>query len=230
MELHKQKSIDSVWQKYRIALKRLDRALDLIVITPPLPKTQVVDDELAIVGLDDEIKVATPKQASQPVVSEDDISGLDDEYVGMSEEQIVHTENQKRVWKALNPGAKLKSLKYQKKVGFIEELPWKDLILPTADGVHIKENNSDFGTHFPKTPAKGDTFLRVDQTPHTLYKWNDKKWIEVDKENNISYTMNEEYIDHLVFLISKGEYDPERLSENEREALEEHLHKREQDK
>ena len=78
--------------------------------------------------------------------------------------------------------------------------------------------NAGFGTAFPKTPAKGDLYLRVDYLPSKLYKWNDIKWIEVDKTTDI-YSYDEEYIKHLISKLASGEYDPEQLSLAEQEQI-----------
>jgi hypothetical protein len=84
-----------------------------------------------------------------------------------------------------------------------------------------------FGTSFPGSSAKGDMFLRVDQLPSTLYKFNGTNWIEVDKKLSDQYLYDEAYIDHLIEKISTGEYDPELLSDAERESIEKRLEKKE---
>ena len=219
MGSNSQQTIDEIWSKYRIALRRLDQALDLIEPTVINVDQQLNND----LGLD-----SVPKEVKRNVVTSKTIPDFD-EYAGMSKDEITYRENQKRVWKAVHPGDNLKSIKYKKEVGYIERLPWEDLILPTADSLDISSHESGFGTNFPSDPAKGDTFLRVDQNPHQLYKWNEKKWIRVDKKQNTSYTYNDSYIEHLVALISNGEFAPEQLTQDERDAVEVYL-KREQDK
>ena len=82
--------------------------------------------------------------------------------------------------------------------------------------------NAGFGTAFPKTPAKGDLYLRVDYLPSKLYKWNDIKWIEVDKTTDI-YSYDEEYIKHLIAKLASGEYDPEQLSLAEQEQIQRYV-------
>lgn len=219
MVSNSQKTIDDIWNKYRVALKRLDQALNMLD-----PKVVKVDQQLNNdLGLD-----SIPKNPKRNVVTSNNIPDFD-EYAGMSKEEVQYRENQKRVWKAVNPDDNLKSIKYKKQVGYIDRLPWEDLILPTADNLDISSRESGFGANFPASPQKGDTFLRVDQIPHTLYKWNEKKWIRVDKEQNTSYTYNEEYVQHLIALISNGEFSPEQLTQDEREAVADYL-KREQDK
>ena len=82
--------------------------------------------------------------------------------------------------------------------------------------------NAGFGTAFPKTPTKGDLYLRVDYLPSKLYKWNDIKWIEVDKTTDI-YSYDEEYIKHLIAKLASGEYDPEQLSLAEQEQIQRYV-------
>ena len=83
-----------------------------------------------------------------------------------------------------------------------------------------------FGTSFPGNSGKGDMFLRVDQLPSTLYKFNGINWIEVDKQLSDQYLYDEAYIDHLIEKIGTGEYDLELLSDAERESIEKRLVKK----
>jgi hypothetical protein len=83
-----------------------------------------------------------------------------------------------------------------------------------------------FGTSFPDNSDKGDIFLRVDQLPSALYKFNGTSWIEVDKKLSDQYLYDEAYIDHLIEKIGTGEYDPELLSDAERESIEKRLIKK----
>jgi hypothetical protein len=80
-----------------------------------------------------------------------------------------------------------------------------------------------FGTSFPTNATKGDMFLRVDQLPSALYKFNGNLWIEVDKALTDQHAYDDAYIDHLIEKISTGEYDPELLSDAERDSIEKRL-------
>ena len=82
-----------------------------------------------------------------------------------------------------------------------------------------------FGTVFPTTAFKGDMFLRVDQLPSLLYKYNGNIWIEVDKGLSDQYAYDDAYIDHLIEKIDSGEYDPDLLSNAERDNIERRLSK-----
>lgn len=83
-----------------------------------------------------------------------------------------------------------------------------------------------FGSQFPTEPVKGDMFLRVDRLPTQLYKFNGQAWIEVDKELTDQHAYDDAYIDHLIEKIDSGEYDPELLSDNERDSIERRLNNR----
>jgi hypothetical protein len=83
--------------------------------------------------------------------------------------------------------------------------------------------NAGFGIEFPSNPAKGDMFLRTDYLPNRLYKWNDKKWIDVDKNKVDSFAYDEEYIRHLIDKIDRGEYDIELLTPAEQEQISRYL-------
>jgi hypothetical protein len=97
---------------------------------------------------------------------------------------------------------------------------------PVAD--HLNENPPaiGFGISFPNDPLKGNMFVRVDYLPTRVYKYNGGKWIEVDKDQNSSITYNDSYIDLLIEKISTGEYDPDLLSESERDQLEKRILKK----
>ena len=85
--------------------------------------------------------------------------------------------------------------------------------------------NIGFGNAFPTNPKKGDTYLRTDFLPNRLFKFNSFKWIQVDKDNLDVYAYEEEYIKHLINSIEAGTYDPESLTETEKEQIAEYLGK-----
>jgi hypothetical protein len=85
------------------------------------------------------------------------------------------------------------------------------------------KTHAGFGTEFPITPQRGDMFLRVDYLPSRLYKWNDKKWIEVDKEKTDQFAYDQMYIKHLIEKIDLGEYEIELLTEIEQEQIQRYL-------
>ena len=83
--------------------------------------------------------------------------------------------------------------------------------------------NSDFGNTFPPSPQKGDVYLRTDYLPNRLFKFNGFKWIEVDKEQTDTYAYNEQYIWYMIDQLEQGKYDPEILTDIEREQIAEQL-------
>ena len=76
-----------------------------------------------------------------------------------------------------------------------------------------------FGDKFPLQPKKGDMYIRTDYLPNRLYKWNEKKWIELDKSTTDSYTYNEAYIQHLINKLQSGEYTADDLNDAELEQI-----------
>ena len=134
----------------------------------------------------------------------------------------------KRAWKLANPNDTLKKYERLYEAGQIKKLPWESPEYyigleadngPTGTTGEVK----GFGTQFPGDAVKGDMYLRVDQMPSQLYKFNGRNWIEVDKELSDQHAYDKAYIDHLISKIESGEYDPELLSAAERDAIEQRL-------
>ena len=119
-------------------------------------------------------------------------------------------------WKAENPDRTIKEERAKLAAGKIQELPWMGLI---ADNDLGREPTSGFGIGFPANPVKGDTFMRVDQMPNVLYKFNGHHWIIVDKNLTDNYTYDDAYIEHLIAKLTSGEYDPDMLSDAEADAI-----------
>ena len=88
-----------------------------------------------------------------------------------------------------------------------------------------KAASTGFGNDFPANPQKGDVYLRTDYLPNRLYKFNEKKWIEVDKSSTDVYAYEEAYIRHLIEEIEANRYDADALTDVEREQIAEYLRK-----
>ena len=88
-----------------------------------------------------------------------------------------------------------------------------------------RQAGTSFGTAFPMIAVKGDIFVRVDQMPNRVYKFEGKDWMEIDKDSSDSYTFDEEYIKYIIAQIKTGEYDIDLLSEAERHQVEIYLTK-----
>ena len=123
-------------------------------------------------------------------------------------------------WKTDNPNDTIKNQRVKLMRGEITQLPWMGLI---ADNVVGRSSQSGFGIDFPESAQKGDTFVRVDIMPSMLYKYNGYNWISIDKNLSDSYTYDSAYITHLIDKISTGEYDPELLSDSERQQVADYL-------
>jgi hypothetical protein len=119
-------------------------------------------------------------------------------------------------WKSENPDKTIKEERAKFATGRIDRLPWAQL---TADNDLGREPTSGFGIRFPANPVKGDTYMRVDQMPNVLYKFNGVHWIIVDKNLTDNYTYDEAYIEHLIAKLTSGEYDPDMLSDAEADAI-----------
>jgi hypothetical protein len=146
------------------------------------------------------------------------------------EHEEVHAESEERkleaiyerAWKEENPGKTLKRERQLYRAGVIDELPWNNIEFCDR----VLKNYSvvrGFGNEFPENPIKGDMFLRVDSLPSTLYKFNGSEWIAVDKSLSDQYAYNDAYTDYLIEKIGTGEYDPELLSDAERDCIEQKL-------
>jgi hypothetical protein len=126
-----------------------------------------------------------------------------------------------RQWKEANPNDTIKHQRDLLENGKIDHLPWDDLELQPDN--QRQGTMLGFGSQFPTTAVKGDTFLRVDRLPSALYKYNGNRWIEIDKKFSDQYAYDDAYIDHLIAKIDSGEYDPELLSDAERDQIEQRL-------
>ncbi len=98
-----------------------------------------------------------------------------------------------------------------------------DLFLQADTGA--RQAGTSFGITFPMIAVKGDIFVRVDQMPNRVFKFEGKDWMEIDKESSDSYTFDEEYIKYIIAQIKTGEYDIDLLSEAERHQVEIYLTK-----
>jgi hypothetical protein len=151
------------------------------------------------------------------------------------EEPMDDLEKQaKRAWKEENPTGMLKQERQKFRSGLIDQLPWREpeFLNRVLQQTGLQPDNAPighqgqvrgFGTSFPADAVKGDMFLRVDQLPSVLYKFNGARWIEVDKALSDQHAYDDAYIDHLIEKISSGEYDPDLLSDAERDRIEERL-------
>ena len=148
------------------------------------------------------------------------------DYITPSDDETDAEKEAKRLWKAENPDGTVKEQRRLHDIGAIDTLPWQGYLNLQADNDGNISNTGrllGFGIKFPNNPDKGDSFIRVDQMPSALYKYNGSKWIEVDKGLSDQYAYDTAYIDHLIEKLTTGEYDPELLNDAEREQVAQRL-------
>lgn len=155
--------------------------------------------------------IAVQVAATTSIAEEDDekIDDADDTEPHIDREVLREA---KSAWKLDNPNSTLKEQRRLFELGKIDRLPWMDY-LP-------KETNNSFGTALPAEGNKGDLFVLTRTMPTELYKHNGVAWIRVDKQGTNQYSYNGAYIDYLIAKISEGAYDPEMLTDSEREQIE----------
>ena len=129
------------------------------------------------------------------------------------DEDSPELKSAKAQWKADHPQDSLKRQRRLLDVGLIDRLPWIDYL--------HREPESGFGTELPATGTKGDTYVLTSAIPNQLYKHNGDHWINIDNRDN--YTYDTAYIDHLITQIEHGLYDPDMLSDSERDQIEQRI-------
>lgn len=82
-----------------------------------------------------------------------------------------------------------------------------------------------FDTKFPFEAVLGEYFVKVDRCPHSLYKFNGKRWLLVNKTQNATYLQNQNYLRYLIKKLEKDEYDPELLTPSEQTEIKNYLEK-----
>ncbi len=142
---------------------------------------------------------ATTSQPTAESVASD--SDLDD----LSEQE---KENIRR-WKAEHPETTIKAQRDAFAAGRIDHLPWDPP--PGA--------NRGFGSELPDSADKGDTFVLTNTWPSKVFKYNGRKWIEVDKSLSDQYSYDDRYIQHLIDSLAQGRVDIDLLSDAEREQI-----------
>ena len=144
-----------------------------------------------------------------PVIIQSGILAEDDD----DDEDSPELKSAKAQWKADNPRDSLKRQRRLFDVGVIDRLPWIDYL--------HREPESGFGAELPGKGTKGDTYVLTSAIPNQLYKHNGDHWINIDNRDN--YTYDTAYIDHLIAQIEQGLYDPDMLSDSERDQIEQRI-------
>jgi hypothetical protein len=171
--------------------------------SPPTPEKSIFEQHPYLLEPFSHFKDLVPMVHKPETTAGPDVPDEDDE----TDPKIKAAIKQ---WKQDNPGATIKHQRNMLARGEIDELPWIQ---------YLHRPVSSFGVEFPLNPAKGDSFVRVDRTPSVLYKFNNRRWIEVDKNTTDNYTYDTAYIDYLIDMISKGTYDADLLTAAEQEQI-----------
>jgi hypothetical protein len=177
---------------------------------------EIVKDELPTGKV-----IANESLFEAPEVENPNAPGLDVSNERPGDYLTDHEKEAIRQWKETHPNDTIKHQRELFEHGKIDHLPWDDLELHPDN--QRQGTMLGFGSQFPTTAVKGDTFLRVDRLPSALYKYNGNRWIEIDKKFSDQYAYDDAYIDHLIAKIDSGEYDPELLSDAERDQIEQRL-------
>ena len=181
-------------------------------LAKPEPELDMYNDERLVSKFDKESGFVSPNAPG--LDASDERPG--DYLKGAEEKELM------RRWKEEHPGETIKHQRDLLDAGMIDQLPWEKELSLQPDSAPVG-NVTGFGTAYPTDPVKGDMFLRVDQMPSALYKYNGTRWIEVDKKLSDQYAYDEAYIEHLIAKIDSGEYDPDLLSDAERDQIEQRL-------
>ena len=80
-----------------------------------------------------------------------------------------------------------------------------------------------FGTAYPTSPTTGQHFLRVDEVPSKLYKFDGSRWLEVVKDSTVEY--DEKYLQHLINELGEGNLELTELSNKEQAEIQNLLSK-----
>lgn len=85
-------------------------------------------------------------------------------------------------------------------------------------------SGASFGATWPAQPSKGQLFLKNDTIPNKLYKWNGRKWIEVDiarVDDTLAYDL--EYIKWLIAEVKHGRKEYEDLTDIEQSQIKSYI-------
>ena len=247
-----EEKVDTEESPYTSAVENLEPVVDQDEISDeyfhhedPTPKVveEPVTEDLTV----DEPVVEDPEIVTTPTVEESPvITTIGDDYIEINGKRMHHKafdphsehaahaverhieKNQPTVDEVIpnNPPGGDGNLWVSQDGGWVNAGPVNQFDLGlAADNAPPSVNGEmrGFGTTFPDTVVKGDMFLRVDQLPSALYKFNGNSWIEVDKSLSDQHAYDAAYIDHLISKLESGEYDPDLLSDAERDNIEKRL-------
>jgi hypothetical protein len=194
---------------------------------PPRPRSVLFDDDQAAMNI--RPPEVTPEVVTRPFTPEE--AAALDQPVDDEDPQTKRRKAAMAAWKADNPEDTLKHQRNLLDAGKINNLPWETQEYELA-GLRLQADNAPktgnmrgFGSAFPESAEKGDMFVRLDYMPSRLFKYNGTKWMEVDKKLTDQYSYQQGYIDWLIEQIDSGAYDPEWLTDAERDEIQRRLTK-----
>ena len=193
---------------------------------PPRPRSSLFSDDQA--AMNTRSPQDTPEVVTTPFTPDqaDQDDPISDEEIRLERRKAAMA-----AWKAANPQDTLKRQRNLFDAGKIQHLPWETQEYELA-GLRLQADNEPktgnmrgFGSAFPETAQKGDMFVRLDHLPSRLFKYNGTKWMEVDKKLTDQYSYQQGYVDWLIEQIDSGAYDPEWLTDSERDEIQRRLTK-----
>lgn len=100
---------------------------------------------------------------------------------------------------------------------------------PDVTGLFNERGSATFGTAWPANPVRGDLFLKVDIKPNQLYKWNGRKWMEIDRQRiDDTLVYDATYIDWLIDQVRRGHKDYDDLTDLEKKQIAARIKQRKQ--
>jgi myosin heavy subunit len=161
----------------------------------------------------------------------EELENKEPEVVVQEVEKIVEIENEEKIKEAELAAKELeKQIKARdaamerlnEKYKLVEKANTPSILQAQADDDEEEIPPATFGSSYPENPINGQLFTKTDIFPHALYKYNGKKWIEVDKEGTDSY-LTEDYIRLLVEAVAQGETELEDLTDQEKQEMTNYL-------
>jgi hypothetical protein len=155
--------------------------------------------------------LSDPQDLAQADVLEDDDDGNDDD-----DSNIKAARAQ---WKKDNPGKTLKEQRHLLERGVIDRLPWEHYLDSPKSSTRLGRAIPGLSPEY----RRGDLFVLTGVQPTQLYKFTGDEWIMIDKSTTDQYIHDDAYIEYLIDAVSKGQYDPDLLTELERYEIENKL-------
>lgn len=76
-----------------------------------------------------------------------------------------------------------------------------------------------FGNIFPSEAIKNELFIATNKNPHRVYKFDGSRWNLIDKNKELDYLSNSDYIQYLMRLLESLQYSTNDLTEHEHSSI-----------